>query len=163
VDFLYFQSSKICFSPTGVVSSLFPPRCHLSSGRRHHAVMLCHASFPLSQDELADSALSSGNALSRRPPPSRDETEALNPHHHLRPLSLDRPILTLHYYKKIISILITLHTTQSCLYFISSLARAPRHRSSTCHCCSLSPLLHVHHLSAQRHPRCRTSRPSFTS
>jgi hypothetical protein len=40
---------------------------------------------------------------------------------------------TLHFYKKIISTLVTLPITQSRLYFASSLVRAPRHRSSTCH------------------------------
>jgi hypothetical protein len=40
---------------------------------------LCHASFLLNQDELTDSASSSGNASSHCFP-SRTETEALNPH-----------------------------------------------------------------------------------
>jgi hypothetical protein len=44
---------------------------------------------------------------------------------------MDRPTSTLHCYKKIISTLVTLPTTQSHLHFVSSLARAPRHRSST--------------------------------
>jgi hypothetical protein len=44
--------------------------------------------------------------------PSRTETEALNPHHHRKLPSPDHPTLTLHYYKKIISILITLSITE---------------------------------------------------
>jgi hypothetical protein len=59
--------------------------------------------------------------------------------------------------------LITLLTTQLCLHFASSLARAPRHQSSTRRCYSLSLLSHTHCPSAQWHPRWWTSQPSFTS
>jgi hypothetical protein len=38
---------------------------------------------------------------------------------------------TLHYYKKVISTLVTHLITQPYLYFASSLVRAPRHQSST--------------------------------
>jgi hypothetical protein len=121
-----FWPSKIHVSPTGIASSLSPPRCRLFSGRHHHATVLCHAFFPLNQDELAASVSSSGNGSSCRLL-SRVKTEALNPYHHSRPPSSDRPTPTLCCYKKIISTLVTLPTTQSCLYFASSLARAPRH------------------------------------
>jgi hypothetical protein len=58
---------------------------------------------------------------------------------------------TLHCYKKIISTLITLVTTQSHLYFTSSLAKAPYHLSFT-HCRrSLSSTSYAHHPSAQWH------------
>jgi hypothetical protein len=114
VNFLHFLSSKICISPTVVVSSISPPRCHLSSGRRRHAPVPCHASFPSSQDELDISNSSFGNVSSCRLP-SQAETEALNPYHHHRLPSSNRPTSTIHCYKKIISTLITLLTTQSCL------------------------------------------------
>jgi hypothetical protein len=153
VDFLFiFQPSKIHVSPTGVVSCLSPPRCHLSSDQRRHATTPYHSSFPLSQDELTASASSSDNALSHCLP-SRAKTKTLNPQHHRRLLSLNRPTHTIHCYKKIISILATLPITQLCLYFASSLARAPRHRSSTRRRHSLSLLSHAHHPSAQQHPQ----------
>jgi hypothetical protein len=38
---------------------------------------------------------------------------------------------TLHYYKNVISTLTTISITQPRLHFVSSLARAPCHRSST--------------------------------
>jgi hypothetical protein len=98
--------------------------------RRHHTTALSHTSLPLSQVELAASTSSFGNALSHRLP-SRAETKALNSHHRRRLPSLDRPTPTLHYYKMIISTLVTLITTQLRLHSTSSLARAPRHRSST--------------------------------
>jgi hypothetical protein len=113
--FFIFRSSKIYVSSIGIVSSLSPPRCHLSSGRRHAAAP-CHTSFSLSQDELIASALFSGNALSRRLP-SRAKTEALNPHIRRRLPSLDQPTPTLHFYKKIIWTLGTHPTTQPHLYF----------------------------------------------
>jgi hypothetical protein len=50
------------------------PMCCLSSATP------CHTSFPLNQDELAVSALSSDNASSHHFP-SRAETEVLNPYH----------------------------------------------------------------------------------
>jgi hypothetical protein len=130
MDFIYFWPNKIHVNPTGVVSSLSPPRCRLSFGRCCHAVTPCHASFPLSQDELAVSTSSSGNALSRRLP-SQVKTEALNLHHRRRLPSSDCPTPILHCYKKIISILATLPATQPCLHFASSLSRAPHHRSAT--------------------------------
>jgi hypothetical protein len=147
--FFIFWSSKICVSPTSDVSSLSPPRCHLSSGRCRHTTMPCHAFFPLSQDELAANASSFSDALSCLP--SQAKTKALNLHHRRRLPSPDRPTHTLYYYKKIILTLITIFTTQPRLHFASSLARAPCHRRSTCHCHSLSPLSHAHHLFAQRH------------
>jgi hypothetical protein len=160
--FFIFRSSKIRVSPTSVVSSLSPPRCRLSSDRRRHTVAPCHTSFPLSQDELATSTSSFGNALSCRLP-SLVETEALNHHHCHRLSSPDLPTLTLHWYKNIISTLATLHITQLHLHFTSFLARAPRHQSSTHRRCSLLPLSHTHRPSTQRHLWWWTSRPSFAS
>jgi hypothetical protein len=158
--FFIFRSSKIRIIATGVVSSLFPLRCCLSSGQRCHATAPCHASFPWTQDVLATPASSSGNASYRRLP-FQAKTELFNPHHRRRPPSPDNPTLTLYCYKKIISILITLPTIQSYLHFPSSPARVPHYWSSTRHCCSLSPSSHAYHSSAQRHPRWRISRPSF--
>jgi hypothetical protein len=160
-EFSLFFGPKIHVSPTSVVSSLSPLWCRLSSSRCHHAAAPCHASFPLSQDELAAFASSSENALSHCLP-SRAETEALNLHQYCMLPSPDRWTPTLHCYKKIISILATLPTTQPRLYFASSLARTPRHRSSTHRRSSLSPLSYTHRPSAQRYPRWWTSRPSFT-
>jgi hypothetical protein len=143
--FFIFWPSKIRISPTSVVvSSFFPPRCRLSFDRCRHAAALCHTSFSWSQDDLAGSASSSDNASSYRPP-SRAETEALNPHNPRRPPSPDRLTPILHCYKKVISILITLSTTKSCLYFASSLAREPHHQSFTHRYCFLSPLSHTHY------------------
>jgi hypothetical protein len=73
--------------------------------------VLYPASFPWSQNELAVSASSSSNVLSCRLP-SQVKTKALNPHHRHKPPSPDRVTLTLHYYKKIISILTTIPTNQ---------------------------------------------------
>jgi hypothetical protein len=143
-DPVRFASAKLASSPPFRLGAV-------SSGRRHHTGAPCHASFSLSQDGLAVSASSSGNALSRLP--SRVETEALNLHHRRRLPSSDRSTPTLHCYKKIISILATLPITQPRLYFASSLSRAPRHRSSTRRRRSVSPLSYAHHPSAQRHPR----------
>jgi hypothetical protein len=75
--------------------------------------------------------------------------------------SSDRPTPTFHCYKKIISILITLPTTQPRLHFVSSLARAPRHQSFTRRHHYLSLPSHTHHSSTQRHPQWWTSQPSF--
>jgi hypothetical protein len=150
VNFLHFWPSKVRVSPTSVVSSLSPPEYRISSDRRHHAAALCHTSFPLSQDELAASALSFSNASSCRLP-SRAKTEALNQHHYCRPPSPDHLTPTLHYYNNIISILATLPTTQPHLHFASSLARASLHRSSTRRHGSLSPLSHAHRSLAQGH------------
>jgi hypothetical protein len=124
--------------------------------------MLCHAFFPWSQDEFATSASSSDNASSWCLP-SRDETKALNLRHCHRPPSPDSLTPTLHCYKKVISILATLPTTQLRLHFAFSLARAAHHWSSTrCHH-SLSPPSHAHRPLAQWHLRWWTSWPSFTS
>jgi hypothetical protein len=114
-DFFIFRPNKIHVKLTDVVSSLSPPRCHISSHQYRHAF------FPLSQDEHAASASSFDSVLSRRLT-SRAETEALNLYHCHMLLSLDCPTLTIHCYKKIISILITLHITQPHLYFASSLS-----------------------------------------
>jgi hypothetical protein len=57
------------------------------------------------------------------------EIEALNSHRRRKPPSLDNLTLSLHCYKKVISTLVSLPTTQLYLYFASFLARAPRHRS----------------------------------
>jgi hypothetical protein len=135
-------------NPTGVVSSLSPPRCHLSSSQRHHGTAPCHASFPLNQDELDVFASSFDNALSHRLP-FQAETEALNPHHHCRLPSPDCPTHTLQCYKKIISTLATLPTIQPRLHFASSLAKAPRRQCSSRHPRSLSQLSHAHCPSAQ--------------
>jgi hypothetical protein len=152
VDFLYFWPNKIRVGPTDVVSSLSLLWCHLSSGRHHHATALCHTSFPWSQDEFTASTSSFDNVLSCHLP-SRAEIEPLNLHHHCQPPFPDSLTPTLYYYKKVISILSTLSTTQLCLYFASSLARASRHRSSTHHHLSLSPSSNAHRPSAQWHPR----------
>jgi hypothetical protein len=52
--------------------------------------------------------------------PSRAETEVLNLHHHRWPPSSDNPTSTHHCFKKVISILVTLSTTQPHLHFVSS-------------------------------------------
>jgi hypothetical protein len=125
-------ASSTPFSLPGVASHPVDIATHIAP---------CHVSFPLNQDELADSASSFDNASSSR---LSSRTETLNPYYHNMTLSLYHPTLTLYCYKKIISILITLPTTQSRLYFTSSLAKVPRHRSSTRRCHSLSLLSHVH-------------------
>jgi hypothetical protein len=109
--FFIFWPSKICVSLTSVVFFFFPPRCHLSSSRRRHTATSCHASFPLSQDDLTASTSSFSNASSYRFA-SWAKTEPLNLLHHHRPPSPDRPTPTLHYYKKVILTLATLSTTQ---------------------------------------------------
>jgi hypothetical protein len=141
--FFIFWTSKIRVRPTGVVSSISPPRCRISFGRRRYAAASCHTSFSLRQDELAVFASFFDNASSRRLP-SRIEIEALNKHHCHRSTSSDCPTPTLYYYKKIISTLITFSTTKSRFYFTSSLPRSPRHQNSTHRCRSQSPLSHVH-------------------
>jgi hypothetical protein len=143
-DFLHFWKSKIHVGPTSIISSLSPPRCHLSSGRCLHTAASCHSSFSWSHDELDASASLSGN-ISSCPLPSRAKTEALNLHHHCWPPLSDHLTPTLHCYKKVMSTLASLPATQLCLHFASSLARAPRHQSSTCHRRSLLPLSHTHH------------------
>jgi hypothetical protein len=129
-------------SPADIISSLSPPWCRLSSDRRLHVDAPCHASFLWSQDERATSTSSSSKASSHRLL-SRAETKALNLYHRQWPPSPDHPTPTLHCYKKVISTLSTLPTTQSHLYFVSSLAIAPRHRKSThrCHSCRCHPML----------------------
>jgi hypothetical protein len=149
--FFIFWPSKIRVGPTGIVSSLSPPRCHLSSNRHCHTAAPCHATFPLSQDEFAASASSFGNAPSHHLP-SQAKTKAFNPHHCCWPPSSDRLTPTLHCYEKVISTLATLHTTQR-LHFASSLAWAPRHQCSTCCHCSLWQSSHAHRPSAQQHSR----------
>jgi hypothetical protein len=62
--FFIFRSNKIHISPTGIVSSLSPPWCHLSSDRCCHAATSCCSSFPWSQDELDAFDLSFGNTSS---------------------------------------------------------------------------------------------------
>jgi hypothetical protein len=81
----------------------------------------------------------------RRHLSSRAKIEALNLHYRRRSPSLYRPSLTFHCYKNIISTLATLIITQPHLHFASSLAIAPRHRSFTHHCHSLSPPSHAYH------------------
>jgi hypothetical protein len=126
--------SKICVSPTGVVSFLSPLWCRLYYDRHRHAPSSYRASFPWSQDELVASASSFSNVLSHRLP-SQVKTKTLNLHLRCRPPSLDRPALTLRCYKKVILTSATLSTTQPCLHFASF----------------LSLLAHVHHPSAQQH------------
>jgi hypothetical protein len=120
----------------------------------------CHASFPCNQDELTVFASSSVNDLSHHLS-SQVETEALNLHHRRRPHSSESSTPTLHWYKHVISTFATLHITQLCLHFASSLASASRHRRSIHRRHSLSPPSHVHHPSIQRHPRWRTSWSTF--
>jgi hypothetical protein len=120
--FFISWSNKIRVRLTDIISSLSPLRCHLSSGRHRHATAPCHASFPWRQNKLAVSASSSGNALSRRLF-SQAKTEALNPHHHCRPITSDRPTHTLHCYKNVILTLTTLSTTEPRLYFASFLRK----------------------------------------
>jgi hypothetical protein len=117
-------------------------------------------SFLWSQDELTASASSSSNASSCRLL-SWPEIKVLNSHHRHRPPSSDSPTLNLYCYKKVISTLITQSPiTQPRLYFASSLARAPRHQSSTRH---YRPPSNTHCPSIQWHSQCRTSWPSFAS
>jgi hypothetical protein len=125
ISFIFYPR-KIRISTTNVVSSLSPPRCRLSSSRHRHAAVSCHASLLWSQDKLTASALSNGSALSYHLP-SRAEIETLNLHHRHQSPSSDCSTLTLHYYKKVISILVILPNIQLRLYFASSLVRAPYH------------------------------------
>jgi hypothetical protein len=161
--FIYFifQTSKIRVSPTDIVSSIFPPRCCFSSDRCHHADASCHLllmeprrvrclRFIFWQCFVQSISLSSRN---------------WSIEFALSPLAIlpRPPTHILHCYKNIISTLVTLSTTQSRLYFTSSLARAPHHRSSIHRHHSLSLLSHVHHSFTQRHPRWWTSWSYFTS
>jgi hypothetical protein len=139
MNFFIFWLNKIRISLTGGVSSLSLPWCRLSSSQRRHAATSCHAFFSLSQDELAKSASSSDNVLSRHLS-SRDKTKTLNLHHRRRLPPPDCPTPTLDCYRKIILTLIALYITQLCLHFVSSVVRALRHRSSTRRRGSFSPL-----------------------
>jgi hypothetical protein len=131
---IFFIFGKVKSASIQLTSStLFP----LPYDKCGHDAAPCHSSFSLNQDEFIASASSFSNALFYHLL-FQLETKSLNPHHHSRPPSLNRLAPTLYYYKKIISILITLTTTQSYLHFTSSLARAPRNRSSTHHRRSLS-------------------------
>jgi hypothetical protein len=113
-----------------------------------HTIASCHASFPLSQDELTVCDLSFGNVWSRHLL-YQVETEVLNPHCcHRLPIS-DRPTHTLHRYKNVISTLVIFSITPSRLYFFFLLVSASHHRSSThCHY-SLSLPSYVHRHSPQ--------------
>jgi hypothetical protein len=143
VNFFIFWPSKLRVSLIDIISSLFSLRYRLSSGRRRHVVVLCHTSFLLRQDEITGSTLSFGNVLSCRLP-SRTKIKTFNLQHHRRLPSPDHLTSTLHCYKKFISTLFTLPTTQPRLYFTYSLARAPRHQSSTCRHRFFSLLFHAH-------------------
>jgi hypothetical protein len=116
VDFLHifdpirFASVQLASSPPFSLPGAASPTIDVATSY--------HASFPLSQDELAASTSSFGNALSRYLP-SRVETKALNLHHCCRLPSPDHPTITLHCYKRIISTLATLSVTQSRLHFAS--------------------------------------------
>jgi hypothetical protein len=118
--------------------------------------------LPRAKDEIDVSTSSSGNVSSYRLS-FRVKTEILNRHHCHRSPSPNSPTPTLHCYKVILT-LATIFTTQSRLYFGSSLIRAPHHQSSTHRRRSLSSPSHTHHPSAQQHPQWwRTSRPPFVS
>jgi hypothetical protein len=125
----FFSPIKIHVSPNDIVSSLFPSIAPPTTDVAHVAAS-CHTSLPMNQDELADFASFSSNASSRRLP-SQAQTETLNLHHRHRPPSPNRLTHTLYCYKKTISALATLPTTQLRLHFVSSLARAPCHQSFT--------------------------------
>jgi hypothetical protein len=146
MNFLHFWPSKIHANLTGVVSSLSPPRCRMCFDRYRRTAAPCHASFPLSQDELAASGSFFGNTLFCRLS-SWVKTKALNSHHRRRLPFPDHLTSTLYCYKNIISNLATLSITQPCLYFTSSLVKAQHHRSFTRRSCSFSSLSYIH-----RHP-----------
>jgi hypothetical protein len=135
-----FTSAQLASSPPfslpSVASSLI------------YVIALCRTSFQWSPGELAVSASSSSNASSRRLP-SQAEIKVLNLHHCHRPPCSNHLTPTLCCYKKVIPTSTTLFITQSCLYFVFFLAKAPRHRSSTRRYRSLSPSIHVHRLCAQ--------------
>jgi hypothetical protein len=150
VYFLLFFGLVKFVSARLASSSSSPPQCCLSSDRRRYVTASCHDSVSWSQDEVAASASSFGNASSCRLP-SRAKIEALNPHHRRWPPSLNCPTHILHCYRKIILILIILIITQSCFYFASSIIRVPCHRSSIRHCHSFSPSSYAYHSFTQRH------------
>jgi hypothetical protein len=131
VIFFCFLASKIRVSPTDIIF-LFP--------------------LPSIASPPTNSLLSLHLPASSHGIPSRAETETLNLYHSRRQLSLDLSTHTLHWHNNIISILVTLPTTQPRLLFTSSLARAPHHRSSIRHRCFLSSS-HAYHLSTQQHSR----------
>jgi hypothetical protein len=89
--------------------------------------------------------------------------KTLNSHHRRQSPFTDTLTPTIHCYKKVISTFVTLTTTQSHLYFASSLARAPGHQISTHRHRSFSPSSHTHRPSTQWHPQQWTSQPSFIS
>jgi hypothetical protein len=148
VIFFIFWPSKIRIIPTDAISSLSPHRCRLFSDRRCHTVTPCHVSFPWTQDVLTATASSFDNASSSRIP-SRVKTKAFNLYHRNRPSSPDSLTPTLYYYKKLISILVTLLTIQPHLHFASSLTRVSCYRSSNRRRRSLSSSSHVYRLSVQ--------------
>jgi hypothetical protein len=130
VNFLHFLPSKICVSPTGVVSSLVPPLLRPTSPHRRTVLLF----LPMGPRRAHCLCFIFWQCFIP-PPSSQNKTEALNLHHHCRPLSPDKPTPTT---------LVTLPTTQPRLHFASSLARAPCHWSNTrCHR-SLSPPSHTH-------------------
>jgi hypothetical protein len=139
--------------------TLSSPRCRLSSGRRHHAV----SHFILMESRRARSLRFIFRQCFIPSPPLSCWNQSVESAPQPSASSPDSPTITLHCYKKVISILPTLPITQPHLHFASSLARASHHRSSTRRHRSLSLSSHAHHLSAQRHPRWWTSRPSFAS
>jgi hypothetical protein len=97
-----------------------PPQCRLFSDRHGHDATPYHSSFPLNQDDIATSTSSSGSASSRRLP-SQLETVELNPHHHSRPSSPDRPTLTLYCYKNNLNIDHSpYHSITSSFYLLSN-------------------------------------------
>jgi hypothetical protein len=98
LNFLYFFYS-IRFTSAQLASSppfpLFGVASHPVDIATHIAP--CHVSFPLNQDDIADSVSSFDNASSSR---LSSRTETLNPYYHNMTLFLYRPTLILHCYKK---------------------------------------------------------------
>jgi hypothetical protein len=159
--FFIFRSSNIRDSPTCVISFVSPPQCRLRwpTSPCHRVVQhflpmeprqACCLRFILRQRFILPPPLSSRNrSIEFAPLSLATLSDCLTP--------------TLHCYKKVISTFVTLTITQPCLNFASSLARAPRHWSSTHRRHSLSPSSYTHFPSAQWHPRWWTSRPFFAS
>jgi hypothetical protein len=145
---LFFLPTKIRVSSTDVLSSLFLPQCRLSSGRHHHVTAPCHASFPLSKDELIASTSSSGKF---RPVASHLKPKLKHWIHTAARLPLNRPTSILHCYESAISTVIILLITQPRLYFTSSLVTTSRHQSSTRHRRFLSLSSHAYHPSVRWH------------
>jgi hypothetical protein len=151
IAWFFFWPSKICVSSTGIISSLFALWCHLSSGRRRHAVAPCHASFPWSQDDIITSISTSGNTSSRRStlePKPKDWICIIAAGHPLWTTRLP-PSTTI---KGHLNLDHSPHHSQLRLYFAFSLARAPHHRSFTRRRHSLSLTSHVHRPAVQQHP-----------